>query len=248
VAQIQPLRQRDLSGAPAAERKVRLTWVRLAANGGAATVLYEVTLPSLTPRVEERGRGVSITTLPPNWTPALTFGVLPNGGLGVAHEAEYRVQVVSAAGRVERIIERPIAPRRGTPKDKEAWVKREAESMLGILQSGRTVRSAGSVSGTGPTRSGIEEMLRGAAWLDVIPVLRRVNADAQGRIWIARTPDDFGVYGPVDIVRADGAYIGTVPHAILPGAVSRSGLAAFIERDELGVEHVTVKRLPTTWQ
>jgi hypothetical protein len=250
VTQIQPLRARGSAGAALGERKVRLTWLDLSATDGNAAVLYELTLPPVAPRVEDLpGRGVSITTLPPNWTPALTFGVLPNGGLGVADEADYRVKVVSPAGQVERIIERPIAPRRGTQKDKEAFIKREAENLMqGVPQSRRTDRGSGSASGAGPTLAMIEELIRNATWLDVIPVLRRVSADPQGRIWVARTPDDFAVEGAVDILRADGVYIGTIPDATVPGAVSKTGRAAFITRDELGVERVTVKRLPAAWQ
>ena len=250
VTQIQPLRARGSEGSAAGERKVRLTWLDLSATDSPATVLYAFTMPPIAPRVDELpGRGVSITTVPPNWTPALTFGVLPNGGLSVADDADYRVKVVSPAGKVERIIERPIAPRRGTPKDKEAFIKREAENLMqGVPQSRRTDRGSGAASGAGPTLAMIEELVRNATWLDVIPVLRRVSADPQGRIWVARTPDDFAVSGAVDILRADGAYIGTIPDATVPGAVSKTGRAAFITRDELGVERVTVKRLPANWQ
>jgi hypothetical protein len=36
--------------------------------------------------------------------------------------------------------------------------------------------------------------------------------------------------------------------ARVPRAVSRSGRAAFIERDELGAEKVIVKRIPESWR
>ncbi|MEX2284255.1 MAG: 6-bladed beta-propeller [Gemmatimonadota bacterium] len=251
VTQIFPLRKRGSGspGAPTGERKVPLRWINFSATGGSTLTLYEFTEPSIMPKVESAGRGISVTTLPANWTPPSTFGVLPNGGVVVSDEAHYSVKVVSPAGIVERILERPIAPRRGTQKDKETFLKREAESISQTARlSSRTGPSGGSTGANAPSLARLEEMLRSAAWLDVIPVLRRVRSDPQGRIWVARTPDDFGLYGPVDIIRADGAYIGTINNAMLPAAVSRTGRAAFIERDELGVEHVTVKRLPATWQ
>ena len=251
VVQVFPRRVRTPGtlGAPTGARKVPVKHIELSAPSGAATVLYEFTLPSITPKVTDRpGRGVSVTTQPPYWTPAATLGVLPNGGVVVADETQYRVQVVSRAGRVERIIERPIAPRKGTPTDKQNFLARQREALTsaGVSASRRADGRATSTGALPP--EAIEGLLNSATWLEVIPVLRRVTADAQNRIWVARTPADFGVYGPVDLVRADGAYIGTIANTILPAAVSSSGRAAFVERDELGVEHVTVKRLPATWQ
>ena len=94
----------------------------------------------------------------------------------------------------------------------------------------------------------IEETLRTAQFNEVIPVLRRVDSDPQGRIWIQRTANDHGDRGPIDLVGADGRYIGTILNDVLPAAFSRTGRAAYIERDDLGVEHVTVKRLPASWR
>jgi hypothetical protein len=50
-------------------------------------------------------------------------------------------------------------------------------------------------------------------------------------------------------VDANGRYIGTLPAQPLPNAVSASGLAAWVTTDdELGVERVTVRRLPAGWR
>ena len=85
--------------------------------------------------------------------------------------------------------------------------------------------------------------------MDSIPVVRRIETDPTGRVWIGRTASDLGPRGPIDLVgAADGRYIGTIANEIIPNAISRSGRAAYIERDALGVEHVLVKRLPATWQ
>jgi hypothetical protein len=236
-------------GQPTGDRKVPLKWIDLSSRPN-PPVLYVFTMPSITPKVEDRpGRGVSVVTLPANWTPAHTYGVLPSGGVVVADEAAYRIKIVGPTGTVERIIERSIAPRKGTQKDKDAYVVREAESMAqSANMTSRTAPGGTSAGGGGPSREALEQLLKNATWLDVIPVLRRVNADPQGRIWVARTPDDFGTSGPIDIVRADGTYVGTIANSIFPAAVSKSGRAAFIERDELGVERVTVKQLPAVWR
>jgi hypothetical protein len=251
VAQIAPNPNRDRApGAPTGERKVFVRWIDIAAANTPSVNLYQFTLPSITPRVQElSGGGASVTMQPILWTPANTFDVLPNGGIAVADEAGYRIKLLSAAGKTERILERPLAPRRGTAQDKETFIKRRREGALqgGGMQRGRN----GSASAAPPpqqTIASVEEMMRNATWRDVIPVLRRISTDPQGRIWVARTPGDFGARGPVDLLRADGAYIGTIPDAIPPAAVSRSGRAAFVEFDELGVEHVAVKQLPAAWK
>jgi hypothetical protein len=235
-------------GAPTGERRIAVKRVELSRADVVTTAFYEFTLPSITPKVTEQpGGGVSVMTQPPYWSAPYNFGVLPDGKVAVAHEVDYRIRIVSPARQVERIIERAIAPRKGTTQDKQAFLERQRTN---FTQGGAaTTRNGGGSPASGPmSRALIDQLLNSATWLDVIPVLRRVSTDPQGRIWVARTPSDFGRYGPIDLLRSDGAYIGTIASAILPAAVSRTGRAAFIERDELGVEHVVVKRLPATWQ
>jgi hypothetical protein len=251
VAQIAPNPNRGRGlGAPTGERKVFVRWIDFAATAAPPVNLYQFTLPSITPRVQElSGGGASVTMQPTFWAPAYTFGLLPAGELVVADEAGYRIKVLSGTGKVERILERAIAPRKGTLQDKERFIKRRREN---ALQTGGTqrVRSGGASTAPPPAQAlaSAEEMMRNATWRDVIPVLRRVSTDPQSRIWVARTPVDFGSLGPVDLVRADGAYIGTLSNASLPAAVSKTGRAAFVEFDDLGVEHVAVKQLPATWK
>jgi hypothetical protein len=250
VAQITPLPDRGRGlGAPTGERKVSVRWIDLGATTAPSVNLYQFTLPSITRRVQELpGGGASVTMQPTLWTPANTFDMLPSGGVAVADEVGYRIKVLSAAGKIERVLERAIAPRKGTTHDKETFLKRRRENaQQGGMQRGRN----GSVSAAPPPAQALasaEEMMRNATWRDVIPVLRRVSTDPQGRIWVARTPVDFGASGPVDLLRADGTYFGTMSNATLPAAVSRSGRAAFVEFDELGVEHVAVKQLPAAWK
>jgi hypothetical protein len=252
VVLISPLRNPGRAlGQPTGERKVFVRWVDLAASAQPSVDLYTFTLPSITPRVQPlAGGGASVTMQPTFWTPAYSFELLSNGGLVVADEAEYRVRLLNAAGKVERILERPIAPRKGTVRDKEVFIKERREKALqaGGMQRTRTGTEAAAAAPSPTALASTEEMMRNATWLDVIPVLRRVSADPQGRIWVARTPVDFGARGPVDLLKTDGTYIGTLPNAMLPAAVSKSGRAAFIELDDLGVERVVVRQLPATWK
>jgi hypothetical protein len=249
VAQVYPRRVPALESADtSAERKVQVKHIDLGTPAGVATVLFQFTLPSITPKVTEQTSGGALVTMQPTyWTPANTMGVLPSGGLAVSHEADYRVKVANPVGQVERILERPVDPRKGTQADKEVFLRRLRDA---FAQAGGRAGRGGPPGSAGRAGApeGIEQMLRNATWREVIPAVRRVTADPQNRIWVARTPTDFGVYGPVDLLRADGAYIGTIAHMVLPAAVSKSGRAVFIERDDVGVERVTVKRLPASWQ
>jgi hypothetical protein len=242
----------EAPGARTGERRVPVLWVDFPATGSSAThvgQLYEFVLPAITRKVEAlAGGGSRVTTMQANWSPPMTVDALPDGGIVEAHEARYRLSVLSPTGKVERNIERAIAPRKGTQKDKDAWVKREAEELSRAAGQSRAGPSGPTGGVATPDRAVLEALVRGATWLEVIPVLRRIATDPQGRIWVGRMPADFGIYGPIDIVRDNGTYIGTILNAVVPAAVSKSGRAGFIERDELGVERVTVKRVPTTWQ
>jgi hypothetical protein len=245
-------------GGPTGERKSPVKWWDL--GTGKATQVHEFVLPSITPKVQESGGGrgerrLAVMISQPMWGAPTAFGVLPNGAVAIVSEKDYRIKIANG-GKVERIIERPIAARKGTEKDKKAQMEAQREN----LKSGRTGGISMTVNNgatriapaTGGGRNGelpsLEQMLANATFEEFIPVLRRVDTDPQGRIWVTRTPADFGVKASVDLLRADGTYIGTVPSFIAPDAVSKSGRAAFIERDELGVEHVVVRKLPASWQ
>ena len=79
-------------------------------------------------------------------------------------------------------------------------------------------------------------------------VLQNIFAGSDGTLWLERAPNAWGDDAPVDLVAADGRYIGTVTGVKLPLAVSRSGLAAWVERDELDIEKISVRRLPSSWK
>ena len=53
--------------------------------------------------------------------------------------------------------------------------------------------------------------------------------------------------GPIDVVTADGEYVGTysTDATAMPDAFGPDGLAAFIELDEFDVAGVVVRKLPT---
>jgi hypothetical protein len=95
----------------------------------------------------------------------------------------------------------------------------------------------------------IEQQLANMTFAEVMPMVQGITTDPTGRIWVERSPAKFGEPGPIELITADGAYIGTITGKRRPGAVNANGtLAAWVERDDLDVERVVVRRLPATWK
>jgi hypothetical protein len=80
-----------------------------------------------------------------------------------------------------------------------------------------------------------------------MPVIRGLSADPDGRVWVQRDAGSGRTDYPIDILNANGTYVGTVTGIPLPDALGPGGRAAFIETDDLGVQRVSVKRAPDTW-
>jgi hypothetical protein len=220
--------------------------IRLAplGDGARVTKLFEFELPAPVVRQSEGRTMVAMGTRA--FEPLPFWATLPGGALAVTHDAGYAVRVLDRAGRVQRIVERPIRPRRVTREDRE----REIERRRRVATSGGGVAVQVGPGGTtfsgargGMAAAGVEQMLSNIEFADVVPVISGMTADPSGRIWIQRTAR-IGDPGAIDLVAADGRYIGTLPAQPLPNAFSTSGLAAYIHTDELGVQRVIVRRLP----
>lgn len=79
-----------------------------------------------------------------------------------------------------------------------------------------------------------------------IPLIRYLRTSPEGTIWVRRGSDELGIDGPIDLITADGRYLGTFPRDAtdLPAAIGPDGLVAFIEKNDLDVPIVVVRRLP----
>ena len=175
--------------------------------------------------------GVAGSGAPTGWrTPVFSedpmLTALPDGRIALQNGADYTLTIVDSMGRLERTIIRPIKGRRVTKQDEEAWDRRRTES----------VRAAGF--------SGPVPPLQNVPFAQFMSVVTGLRADPAGRIWLQRRNDDATEQGPIDLLTTTGRYIGTLPAQPLPGAISASGLAAWVVRDNMGVERVAVKRLP----
>lgn len=90
------------------------------------------------------------------------------------------------------------------------------------------------------------EMIESQEFFKEVPVIRGLRTSWNGRIWVRRRGDQPHEGGPLDVLEADGRYVGSYPREAtdIPVAFGPGGLAAFIERDELDIEIVVVRRLP----
>jgi hypothetical protein len=223
---------------------------RFSLNGDAAraTALFDIQQPA--PAVSNQQGRTMVVMSPPLFTPQPFWGLLPGGGIAVAADATYTIRIADGSGRVQRIVERPITPRRVTREDRERGLEQRASARAsGGFQTVRMGPGGTTFGGGEATRApNIDELLRTTEFADVIPVISRFSVDRFGRMWVARSGRRVGDAGPIDLIAADGRYIGTLNGQAIPDAVSASGVAAYIVTDDLGINRVAVRRLPDGWR
>ena len=242
-------------GAPPATQTQALARVSLAGNGSATPFF---TLPDPSPpqrRVDNSGGATRVNMRisgPPEFAPVTRWGVLPGGAVALTHTQLYMIKVLDANGRVVRLIQRPVRVRRPTERDRE----RARERMREAMQSGRgmiMITRGGAPGGRGPagpppmTRERIEERVRELQFADTVRTIQGMIVTPSGKLWVERTPAVIGDPGPIDILTPDGRYLGTLNGTKLPVAISATGRAVYLERDDDDVERVVVRQLPTGW-
>jgi len=171
---------------------------------------------------------------PATFEPPLLMGVLPDGRIVYNDSSTYALKLTSrGGGEAARIVTRPFEPEPVTEGIKEEYRKGPA-----------VYRATSSTGGGEPASISIE--LPEAPFYHELPVLRALSTTWEGRIWVQRRGDEPESDGPIDILTADGEYIGTyqASETEMPDAFGPGGLAAFIELDEFDVARVVVRRLP----
>ena len=241
-----PVRRLALEG----ENVVRETIIDAWAPPSAGTV--EVRLGGQTHSMEGQ------TPPPRTFDPGLFAAPLPGGGVAFSDSSAYAIKLTDPGGAISLILSRPFQPEPVTGRILEAEVERQietrAEAAVTRLGGGRP-----AVDGrTGNPVQGIpDEMVREAArnstraFLDAVPaadevpVVRDLRTTWDGLIWVQRRGEEPVSDGPVDVLTADGRYVGSYPEGtIVPDAFGPDGLVAFIEIGELGESTVVVRRVP----
>ena len=178
--------------------------------------------------------------------PELFAGVLPGGRIAFSDSSAYAIKLAERDGRVSSILTRPFLPEPVTERVMQAEKDRRLRDLEDRPEDSVS-RSEGRmvVSGTGGGAR-VRERIETLEFAEEIPVVRDLHTSWGGRIWVLRRGEEPVGDGPIDILAADGRYLGSYRTGAtrLPDAFGPGGLAAFIERDELDVQTVVVKRLP----
>ncbi|MBR9990278.1 MAG: 6-bladed beta-propeller [Gemmatimonadetes bacterium] len=226
---------------------------RVSLDDASTQTLYRV--PVATPRVSgstgsDGARRTAFISMDPIFGPRPAFAALPEA-IALHYETEYAIRILDGTGRHIRTLTRDYTPKRVTKKDQEEFQKQreraEAQGGGPMIVMSRTTPAGSSTSvgrGSGTMAFSADNM----PFAEYMAVVTSIRSDPQGRIWVQRRATDGKAAGPIDLVTANGRYIGTLQPQAMPGAISASGLAAWVLTDDLGVERVVVRRLPGTWR
>lgn len=166
------------------------------------------------------------------FTPLLHWGVLADGRVAYSDSSDYAVKIAEAGRAVVRILKRPVLPEPVTSR-----TMRTERNRLLELPEGKEEAGAGFLSR--------REYVDNLEFFPEIPVVRGLSVTWDGHIWVLRRGDDPLSDGPIDVLTADGRYLGSFRASAteMPDAFGPDGLVAFIEKDELEVQTVVVRRL-----
>lgn len=223
-------------------------------DGGQPETLAALVEPAPTVR-EMPGQGgrtmrMVMMQAPPTFSRPLRWALRSDGSVAVAETTDAWEVKIASDGRFVRTLTRPLTPRAATERDRDAAREERRKS---LASGGNTVRIGGGGAffsqggGSGMPEDQIRQMLAEMEFAETVAIIRDLFADGQGRLWVQRAPAVWGQPSPVDLIAGD-RYVGTVMGVELPLAVSASGLAAWVEKDDLDVERVVVRKLPDSWK
>ena len=176
--------------------------------------------------------------------PELMAGALPGGGVAYSDSSAYAIKVTAPGGRVTRIVTRPFRTRPVTDRIRNEEIERRLESFETTRQptTGNPAMQAAMQAMIDAERAASESM----EFYPEMPVLLALRTGWEGTIWVRRRGEEAVGGNPIDLITADGRYLGTFASGstALPEAFGPDGLVAFVETDDLDVPFVVVKRLP----
>ena len=172
-------------------------------------------------------------TLPrPVFAPELHWGVLPDGRVAFSDSSTYTVKVAEVGAGVVRILTRPFLPEPVTGRIIRAERDRRLRRLEERARPGENLEDR---------RQSIEEW----KFHTEVSVIRGLGTTWDGQIWVLRRGEDPSDDGPVDVLTADGGYLGSYRAGTtrIPDAFGPDGLVAFIDTNDLGVQTVVVRRV-----
>ena len=174
------------------------------------------------------------TRLLPELSPELHWGVLPDGRVAFSDSSTYTVKVAEAGAGVVRIVTRPFAPEPVTGR----VIRAEKDRRLRRLEE----KAAPDADLQGRRRY-IEQL----EFHTELSVIRGLGTTWDGHIWVLRRGEGPHDDGPVDVLGPEGRYLGSyrAGTVVLPDAFGPGGVGAYVERNELGVQTVVVRRVVT---
>ena len=180
----------------------------------------------------------------PVFGPMMLAGVLPDGSVAFSDSSAYAIKIARPGAGVWRILKRPFQPIRVTNRVIEAATERqiriyEARGVPPIMINGENVALESP-------RESVVDYFDLVGVFDEVSIVRGLGTGWDGEIWVRRHGEEPGNdAGPIDVLTMDGRYIGTYAEGevALPAAFGPDGLVAFIERDEMDVRYVVVKRV-----
>jgi hypothetical protein len=206
--------------------------VLLLVRGGAGEVLDTVLAMPVGDAMAIRDGQPEMTLFAPEpmWT------ILTDGRIASGRNSEYRLEVRTADGRLERVVKRPFERRPFSPSDQGEFRAMLRESLEGGAPSPATDR-----------------MLRSMNYADHYPVFAALFSGPDGTIWVQHAKDvssitvadleafDVRAVGAssYDVFDAEGRYLGVIvtPDGFEP--LHSEGEHIYgIGRDDLGVQHV----------
>ena len=196
-------------------------------------------------RVTYAELGMGQTTV---FEPEVLAAVLPDGRVVFSDSSAYALKVTGDGDPgVARIVTRPLDPEPVTPAIERAEMDRRdsVRVAVGAPAAGQRILQFPGSDGT-PETVTIDRPA--PAFYPELAILHALATTWDGHIWVQRRGPYPETDGPIDVLTADGDYIGTFPAGTpgMPAAFGPEGLVAFIELDELDVATVVVRRLPAT--
>lgn len=191
-----------------------------AAQGNRMQILFALAYPVLAPGFHRAFR------------PDFHWGVLPDGSVAFSDSSTYTVKIAVADSGVGRVLERPVFPQPVTDGLMRAERRRRLDELHAAAEPGDDLTDE-------------RERMENLEFHPVVPVIRGLATTWDGHIWVLRRGEEPLSDGPIDVLTADGRYLGSYPagETVMPDAFGPDGLVAFIEKDELDVETVVVKRV-----